>query len=156
MFYNFYKVYRNSLPLDDTSYLKKILEESIVIQNNLLTYFSKFGNDKNNKSYNQILKSSRTNYRLLQVIYSNLFGEDYMLNSKLKNYRDKESVILDIINLSEKLRKLLYGLNSQTHKYMLFDVITNNINVIFLFIFVKLIKKFLDIYKICAIIIIEF
>jgi len=136
MFYNFYKVYRNSLPLDDTSYLKKILEESIVIQNNLLTYFSKFGNDKNNKSYNQILKSSRTNYRLLQVIYSNLFDKEYMLDLKLKNYRDKESVILDIINLSEKLRKLLYGLNSQTHKYMLFDVITNNINVIFLFIFV--------------------
>lgn len=136
MFYNFYKIYRNSLPLDDTSYLKKILEESIVIQNNLLTYFSKFGNDKNNKSYNQILKSSRTNYRLLQVIYSNLFDKEYMLDLKLKNYRDKESVILDIINLSEKLRKLLYGLNSQTHKYMLFDVITNNINVIFLFIFV--------------------
>ena len=136
MFYNFYKVYRNSLPLDDTSYLKKILEESIVIQNNLLTYFSKFGNDKNNKSYNQILKSSRTNYRLLQVIYSNLFDKEYMLDLKLKNYQDKESVILDIINLSEKLRKLLYGLNSQTHKYMLFDVITNNINVIFLFIFV--------------------
>jgi len=136
MFYNFYNIYRHSLPLDDTSYLKKILEESIVIQNNLLTYFIKFGNDKNNKSYNQILKSSRTNYRLLQVIYSNLFDKEYMLDLKLKNYRDKESVILDIINLSEKLRKLLYGLNSQTHKYMLFDVITNNINVIFLFIFV--------------------
>lgn len=133
MFYNFYKVYRNSLPLDDTSYLKKILEESIVIQNNLLTYFSKFGNDKNNKSYNQILKSSRTNYRLLQVIYSNLFGEDYILNSKFKNYRDKESVILDIINLSEKLRKLLYGLNSQVHKYMLFDVIVSNINNLFIY-----------------------
>lgn len=136
MFYNFYNIYRHSLPLDDTSYLKKILEESIVIQNNLLTYFIKLGNDKNNKSYNQILKSSRTNYRLLQVIYSNLFGEDYILNLKFKNYRDKESVMLDIVNLSEKLRKLLYGLNSQTHKYMLFDVITNNINVIFLFIFV--------------------
>lgn len=133
MFYNFYKVYRNSLPLDDTSYLKKILEESIVIQNNLLTYFSKFGNDKNNKSYNQILKSSRTNYRLLQVIYSNLFGEDYILNSKFKNYRDKENVILDIINLSEKLRKLLYGLNSQVHKYMLFDVIVSNINNLFIY-----------------------
>src|SRR5690554_2988103 len=133
MFYNFYKVYRNSLPLDDTSYLKKILEESIVIQNNLLTYFIKLGNDKNNKSYNQILKSSRTNYRLLQVIYSNLFGEDYILNLKFKNYRDKESVMLDIVNLSEKLRKLLYGLNSQVHKYMLFDVIVSNINNLFIY-----------------------
>ena len=133
MFYNFYKIYRNSLPLDDTSYLKKILEESIEIQNNLLTYFIKFGNDKNIQSYNQILKSSRTNYRLLQVIYSNLFGEDYILNSKFKNYRDKESVILDIINLSEKLRKLLYGLKSQVHKYMLFDVIVSNINNLFIY-----------------------
>lgn len=133
MFYNFYKIYRNSLPLDDTSYLKKILEESIEIQNNLLTYLNNLGIDKNIQSYNQILKSSRTNYRLLQVIYSNLFGEDYILNLKFKNYRDKESVILDIINLSEKLRKLLYGLNSQVHKYMLFDVIVSNINNLFIY-----------------------
>src|SRR5690606_20446631 len=137
MLFNFSKIDSNKLPLDDNSYLKKILEESIVIQNNLLTYFIKFGNDKNNKSYNQILKSSRTNYRLLQVIYSNLFGEDYMLNSKFKNYRDKESVMLDIINLSEKLRKLLYGLKSQVHKYMLFDIINNNINNISLLIIIE-------------------
>jgi len=45
---------------------------------------------------------------------------------------------LDIINLSEKLRKLLYGLNSQVHKYMLFDVIVSNINNLFIYITFKI------------------
>src|SRR5690554_1735115 len=134
MFNIFYSGYRNSLPLDDAPYLKNLLEEAIVTQYNLFSYFSELDSKQNNKILSQILKSSRTNYRLLQVIYSNLFGNELLLGIKLKRYEDKESVILVIIDLSEKLRKLLYGISSQTHKYMLFDLIISDLNNMLLLI----------------------
>jgi len=45
-----------------------------------------------------------------------------------KIYNDRNEVIIDIIDLSKKLRKLIYGLKNQTYKYMLFDILIDNMN----------------------------
>lgn len=132
MFPFYYHLYRNSLPLDDTPYLKMLLEESIIIQASILSFFERNLNESNKETYKEIINNSQTHLNLLQIIYVNLFGKKYEYNNKILGYSNIEEVKKAIIDLSKKLRKLIYSLKSQTHKYMLFDIIIDNINNIIL------------------------
>lgn len=131
-YFNYYGRMINP-PLDDKNYINKLIEESIENENLLLESFeylnSKETNQNNIKIYRHIISDSNTHIKLLKTIYGNL-------NDKLYSSLKEDKKILTKINeieflnleMSKKYRKILYGLQSEVHKYMVFDIIIDNTN----------------------------
>ena len=76
-----------------------------------------------------IIKDSEKNLKLLEIMYSNINGKPYKhIESEIGYTSSIKEMIIKNINLSKKIRTILYGVKNNTHKYMAFDIIVDNIN----------------------------
>lgn len=115
---------------DDSNYIKDIILDSIKISNDLLSIYEYNNNNSLDgiiyNIYSKLSENTRKNIRLLNIIYSNIYDDNGIRTKEVFNLK---SNVLDIIfkniELSKKIRKILYWIDNTTHKFMLFDIITD-------------------------------
>lgn len=133
--FNYYRSFNP--PLDDRPYINSLIESLIDEETTLINSYSSLLDNETNQDnidvYNELINDSKSHIRLLKVIYGNLNNEEYS-NNKLNNklIKDLKKLILKNTLMSKKYRKILYNLKSNTHKYMLNDIIMDILNNIVL------------------------
>ena len=122
--------YRNipNLSADDTPYIIKMIDNSIESELILIKYYESVNGNKDT-IYNKLIKDAKSHINILKTIYGNLSGKSYNKDKTLeKNIDSVKSAIIENIELSKMYRKILYYMKNQVHRYMLFDIIIDNIN----------------------------
>ena len=126
----YYIYYRSmpTLPIDDTPYIIKMIDDAIRSELMLINYYESI-NDNNDNVYYSLIRNAKSHIYILKTIYGNLSGKSYNKDipkeNKIKTISD---AIIKNIELSKMYRTILYSMKNQTHRYMLFDIIIDNIN----------------------------
>ncbi|MCK9470580.1 MAG: hypothetical protein WC006_08690 [Bacilli bacterium] len=118
--------------LDDTSYLNNMItmlieDENIMI--NSYEYMLNNSNQEDKKIYRNLIKDSKTHINLLMTIYGNLNNKIYNgVTSNFEVIKDIRSLIIKNVEMSKKYRKILFGARTKVHRYMILDILIDNIN----------------------------
>lgn len=118
--------------LDDTSYLNKMITMLIEDENILINsyeYMQSISNQEDKNIFKNLIKDSKTHINMLMTIYGNLNNKVY--NAVISNFevvKNIRSLIIKNIEMSKKYRKILFGARTKVHRYMILDILIDNIN----------------------------